>query len=107
MKTIYIADDGTQFDDEYDCKDYEWRLNHTHLAEVHIFNKDGFELEDIFSEDTYNHSAKIVVESREALKDLQDLAAYTGYCQYEDVDKVGEWKFDGHKERFEFVEVDA
>ena len=39
MKIIYIADDGTQFDDEYACKDYEWKLNHPHLKDVHIFDK--------------------------------------------------------------------
>lgn len=27
MKTIYIADDGTQFDDEYKCEDYEFYCN--------------------------------------------------------------------------------
>lgn len=25
MRVIFIADDGTEFDDEWDCKDYEFR----------------------------------------------------------------------------------
>lgn len=25
MKVIYVADDGTQFEDEYECLNYEWR----------------------------------------------------------------------------------
>lgn len=105
MRVIYIADDGTQFDDEYDCKDYEWRLNHPHIKEVRVFNKDGVELTDILSEDTYNHSARIVIDSHEALKDLRDLAGYTGYCAYEWIDKVGEWKFNENIELFEHAEV--
>ena len=104
MRTIYIADDGTQFDDEYACTDYEWKLNHPHLKDVHVFDKDGNEFENIFSEDTYNYSTKIVVTSNEAVKALQDFADYTGYCYYGHVDKVGEWKFDESEERFVMVQ---
>ena len=28
MRVVYIANDETQFDDGFDCEDYEWRLNH-------------------------------------------------------------------------------
>lgn len=100
MRIIYIADDGTQFDDEYDCKDYEWKLNHSHLKDVHIFDKDGKEFENILSDDAYHYSAKIVVTSNEAVKGLRDLANYTGYCYYEQVNKVGEWRFDEAEEKF-------
>jgi hypothetical protein len=103
MRTIYIADDGTQFDDEFECEAYEWKLNHLNLKDVHAFNKDGIEFEDIFSEETYNYSTKIVVSSDEAAKELQELARYTGYCCYEDIDKAGEWIFDEKQETF--VEV--
>lgn len=103
MKTIYIADDGTKFDDQYDCEDYEWRLNHPYLKDVHAFDKDGNELKNIFSEDTYNYSAKIIVTSDEGLKDLQALADYMGYCYYRHIDGIGEWIFDNHKECFLMV----
>ena len=103
MKTIYIADDGTQFDDKYECEDYEWQLNHPYLKDVHAFDKDGNEFEDIFSEDTYNYSAKIIVTSDEGLKDLQALTDYAGYCCYGYIDRVGEWEFDDHKECFVMV----
>lgn len=100
MRTIYIADDGTQFNDEWDCRDYEWKLNHPNLKHIHVFDKNGNEFEDIFSEDAYNYSEKIVVTSNEAVKELQDLARYTGYYCYEHINKVGVWKFDECKERF-------
>ena len=29
MKTIYEANDGTQFEDKFECEDYEWKLDHT------------------------------------------------------------------------------
>ena len=100
MKVIYIADDGSLFDNEWDCEDYEWKLNHPNLKDVHVFNEEGVEFENIFLEDTYNHSAKVVVTSDEAIKDLHDLVDYTGYLYYEQIDKVGEWVFDMHTERF-------
>jgi hypothetical protein len=100
MKIIYIADDGSLFDNEYDCEAYEWKLNHPHLKDIHAFDKDGNEFADIFSEDTYNYSEKIIVSSEEAAKDMRDLAKYTGYCAYEYIDAVGEWVFDARKERF-------
>ena len=103
MKTIYIAYDGTQFNDEYACEDYEWKLDHPHLKDVHIFDKDGSEFEDIFSEDTYSYSDKIVVTSIEAVNDLQELSIYTGYCCYKSIDKVGTWKYDEEKERFVMI----
>ena len=103
MKTIYIAYDGTQFNDEYACEDYEWKLDHPHLKDVHIFDKDGNKLEDIFSEDTYSYSEKIVVTSSEAVKDLQELSVYAGYCCYKSIDRVGTWKYDEEKERFVMI----
>ena len=54
MRTVYIADDGKEFDDEWECKDYEWKLNHHHLNDVRFYDKDEMRLRDIFSEDTYN-----------------------------------------------------
>jgi hypothetical protein len=100
MRIIYIADDGTQFDDEWSCRDYEWKLNHPHLKEIHAFDKDGKEFENIFAEDTYNYSEKIIVETDIAAKELQELGQYTGYCSYEDIDKAGEWRYDSKQERF-------
>lgn len=103
MKIIYIADDGTQFDNEFDCEAYEWRLNHPHLKDIILLDKDGNRFEDAFSEEAYNYSEKIIITSYEALKDLQDLEDYTGYCCYADINEVGEWRFDKAKERFVMI----
>ena len=100
MKIIYIAEDGTQFDDESDCEHYEWKLNHPNLRDVHAFDSDGNEFEDIFSEDTYNHSATILVETDAAAKDMRELAEYTGYDYYEHITGSGIWTYDEKQERF-------
>lgn len=94
MRTVYIADDGKQFDDEFDCNAYEFALRHPHLKDVHIFNKAGEELTDLAAEYTYNNSERIVVASEAAVNDLHALADYTGYCYYKHINAVGEWRFD-------------
>lgn len=100
MKIIYVADDGTQFDNEFDCEFYEWKLKHPCLKEICMFDKDGNRLEDILSEDTYNLSMKIIIPSDEAVECIQALADYTGYCAYESIDQIGEWVFDERKDIF-------
>lgn len=100
MKTIYIADDGKQFDEEYECLDYEWKLNHPHLKDIRCFDKDGNELNDLFSENTYAYSEKIIVPNDESVKELQELASYTGYCYYSYINETGTWVFNEDVNRF-------
>ena len=107
MRVIYIADDGTQFDDQFCCECYEWKLNHPHLKDVHIFSKNGNEFIDIGSEEAYLYSSKVIVTSEEAVKDLADLADYTGFCYYKHINQVGEWKFDEEEERFVMINEKA
>lgn len=91
MRTIYIADDGKQFDDEIDCIDYEWKLKRNHLSEIEIYDENGRKLENIFLENSYNKSEKVVVKSQEAANDLHDFAKYTGYCEYYKITSPGVW----------------
>lgn len=41
MRTVYIADDGKQFEDEYECEHHEFKLKHPHLQTIEAYNKDG------------------------------------------------------------------
>ena len=38
MRTVYIADDGKEFDNEFDCEHHEWMLNHTNLKYIKIYD---------------------------------------------------------------------
>lgn len=100
MRVVYIADDGKEFDDEFDCKDYEWGLNHPHLKDIHIYDENNKEMENIFLDDTYNRAAKIIVQNNNAVKDLQELARHIGFCCYEDITECGEWIFSDDKGTF-------
>lgn len=100
MKVIYIADDGKEFSEEYECLDYEWKLNHPFLKDVLFYGKHNKKLDDVFSENTYNITEKVVVPNEEALKDFHEFAHYCGFCCYMDIDECGKWKFDYEKETF-------
>lgn len=93
MRVIYIADDGTQFDNMFKCEDYEWRLNHPGSNDIHMYDADGNELSEIITDKTYHSVEVVVAESEEALDALKELADYTGYCCYYDITSVGKWRF--------------
>ena len=107
MKTIYIAEDGKQFDDKYDCRDYEWLLHHPNLKYVRFYDKDGFELPDIMTADTYENVVKIIVPTDDTAKDLQELADYTGYSYYFHITESGVWRFEMHGADGKFVKAEV
>lgn len=100
MRTVYIANDGKEFSDEYDCKDYEFLLYHPCLKDVCFYDKEGERLKEIISDDTYKNVVKIVVPNEEAVNALEELVEYIGYASYDDISEPGTWVFEEDKERF-------
>lgn len=94
MRTVYIADDGKQFEDEYECEHHEFELKHPHLKKIEAYNKDGEKMTDLLDEDTYNNCEKIILHSEEELSDLQYAADCLGFYSYNDITEIGEWIFD-------------
>ena len=99
MKIIYIADDGKEFDNEFDCERYEWELKHP-LNGISFYDKNNNELGNIFSTDTYCTTEKVVVSNESALKSLKEFADYTGFCCYHNIKECGEWVFNDDEETF-------
>lgn len=107
MRIIYIADDGKEFDDEWNCKFYEWRMEHIHLNDIRFYEKNGRLLTSSpFSDLHYNKTETIIVPNEEALKDLHALAEYTGFCDYDSINEVGTWihYYDGFNSGFALKE---
>lgn len=101
MKTIYIANDGQQFEDEYECELHEFKLKHPHLQTIEVYNKECGKETDIFDEDEYyNCNCKIIIHSEEELSDLQALVDHLDFDLYGDIYGVGEWIFDYEKGYF-------
>lgn len=90
MKVVYISNDGTQFDDECACIDYEWKQK---LTDVQFLNKNDQEIEDIFSMDSYFATCKIIVPTDEAAANIREFGGYTGFCAYKDITSCGTWIF--------------
>lgn len=100
MKTVYITDDGKQFEDEYECRNYEFCISHPHLKTIELYDRHGKKLTNPLDEDTYFNFTKIVVHSEEELTDLYEAADYAGFSGYYDIKDVGTWIFDKDKEKF-------
>lgn len=104
MKTIYIADDGTHFDDFWECEFHEWRMKHPYLRDVHVYDKTGQEITDMFSnDDAYDYGTKVVVTSEDGVKDFIEYAEHMGYCDFEDITEVGEWIWSIEDQKFRKV----
>ena len=67
MRTVYIADDGKQFEDEYECKQYELNLKYPHLQTIEVYNQEGEKMIDLLDDDTYNNCSRIVIHSKDEL----------------------------------------
>lgn len=103
MRTIYIAVDNKEFDDELECE----ILKHPYLKDIKCYDKDGNLFTDIMDDDTYNYSVKIVVPTEECVKELHYVAEYTGFIYYYHITEPGIWVFkqDDNRADGRFVKV--
>ena len=105
MRVIYIADDGKEFDNEFECEHYEWILNHPNLKDIKIYDKRTGELfDDIMSnDDAYQYGDKVVIPTELALKEFHDWAEYGGYCDAYQITETGTWLFNEDENVYEKV----
>ena len=105
MRTVYIADDGKEFDDEYECEHYEWKLKHPNLTFVTLFDKDKNVIKTLFGSGTKDtNNIKWMAEtgilgtsspdkkyiSRLTIRLMMDIGARVVFSiQY---DSTGEWE---------------
>lgn len=100
MKIIYIADDGKKFDEEWKCKEHEFKISHSHLKTIEFYDKNGKRLTDPMEEETYNNCIKIIIHSIEESNDLIEMVDYTGFSGYCDIIDIGTWIFDDKEGTF-------
>jgi len=98
MTILYKAFDGTIFEDEYKCEEYENKLLHPHLENIEFFDKNNFlyfinlDNEEAFSDDIYNDCWKVNIHNSDEFNDFIWLAKYCGWCEfYEYITKPGVW----------------
>jgi hypothetical protein len=77
--TRWIADDGKEFDDEYDCKCHEWDLEFQKIkGEVKWFNNQFEPLTPSLQTD-FAYATYVVVSSQRAAEVLHDFCYEEGY----------------------------
>ena len=93
MRTVYIADDGTQFDNEYECETYEFNLT---ISDHNLkFYDAGGTLLDYPITDSriYNLSDRVIVPDEQSLDVLRKVSDYNGWCEFDNIDSIGEWMY--------------
>lgn len=100
MRAVYIADDGKQFEDEYECERYEFQMSHPNLKTIEFYDEGGEFIDNYMDDEGYCACCKVVVHSNEELDDLHEMADYTGNSSYLDITDVGEWVYDDSIEEF-------
>lgn len=106
MEIIYVADDGTKFDSESACREYELFLEYPALANFVVYDEDGKEFNDPWSEEAYNFGVIYDVPSEETVEGLRAFAEHSGFSAYADIVEAGKYIFDGKKE-FTFIKVEV
>lgn len=99
MKIVrtYVADDETIFDNEYDCLEYELRLNNPLMTVIKVYDNLGNKLVDVSERDTYNNSDIIIIRTEQELITLHNVALYCGWSEWEMINSVGTWKYNTEK----------
>ena len=99
-RIIYEADDGTQFDYEEDCLEYEWGLKLGDNIEFALVNHKKTRKLNPKDYKSYEEAWYIFVPNETAFKQLQDAwdGNYIDACYppflWEDVHKYGLWAYD-------------
>lgn len=93
MRIIYIAYDGTEFDDELDCEAYEEIRHHQSLYDIDAYEEDGnaIRFTGLDNEWFYYKAEKIVLHNAKEVEDILWLAEYTGWLEFEQLTSVGTW----------------
>lgn len=97
MRAVFYANDGTEFEDRWDCEAYEDFLEHPGLMRI-VFQDEAFEkyqienYKDILDDSAYLNSWYVNVHNEEEVSDLQWLASAKGWCEWEQIMSPGTWK---------------
>jgi len=92
-RITYIAYDGTEFEDEFDCINHEMICDLCKSTlEMYIGDKEVCK-DDMITDETYNAVTKITVNSEYDLELLRRLESEYGFISYCDINNVGTWIF--------------
>jgi len=96
MEIIYKANDGTLFDNEFDCLQYEEAKTYGHIYFIEFFtkfdNKYFITKDNLFKDCNYNICEKLIIHNQNEFLEFFKWADYCGWCEfYEQIDSPGIW----------------
>lgn len=101
MKKIYIADDGKQFEDEEKCESYEYyELKIPLVKNIEFLDEDNnalsFEKGKEDEEEFFMNVEKIIIHSKEELRQFHIYAVDCGFISWQSIDAPGKWEWDNN-----------
>lgn len=93
MKIIatYVAFDGTRFDDEFDCMDYEF-TSQMKDCKIRAYDNKRHRVNNWYDIDGYSNVHRIIVSDEKDLDDIRRVCEYAGI--YNEVNSIGTWVYD-------------
>lgn len=96
MRIVYIAADGTEFDNAWDCETYEDKMKYPELKNIAFYDQENniyFIGDDLFDSDIYNNCEKVLIHNENEYNAFQWLAEECGYCEFSDfITSAGFWE---------------
>lgn len=98
MKEIYIADDGKQFENKEECESYEYfELKIPLVKNIEFLDENDNILSFKEREDEekfFMNVEKIIIHSKEELRQFHIYAVDCGFISWQNIDAPGEWRWD-------------
>lgn len=96
IKTVYIADDGTQFDNEEEAYYYVMKHNYPELFKIKFYNEDWglfyLDEKDYFNSDVFEYCDAVEIKDEKELKALHWFSQTFGPIEfYKYINSPGFW----------------
>lgn len=95
--TTYVAFDGTKFDDEFDCLDYEFILKMKD-CKLRAYDNKRHRVNNWYDINGYSNVHRIIVADEKDLEDIKRVYEYAGI--YIGVNSIGTWVYDEYEDNW-------
>lgn len=92
MEIVYRAFDGTIFENEFDCEEYEFKEIIMKRTNIHVYDKQNHLLPKLNFDDNFDTDGKeykVVIKDEKDLEDIKAACDFTGF--YWDINAIGTW----------------
>ena len=102
--TKYIADDGTEFDDRFECDEYENR-NNPEINNVRFFNSNGSEVKFSSNDNFFTDINKIIINDGNQYQAFKKVTNFYGW-HFDEINQPGTWMWVDELKLDRFIRVD-